>query len=79
MNICNSLDANSQSNPNYNYEIFERLLVHVIDKHLPIRKVNYCKNIHKLNKWMTNEILKSINTKDILYKKWFKQVIRIMM
>ena len=31
------------------------------------------------DKWMTNGILKSINTKDMLYKKWFMQVIRIMM
>ena len=28
MNIYSSLDANLQSNPNDNYEIFERLLVH---------------------------------------------------
>ena len=69
MNIYNSLDANPQSNPNANYEIFERLLVQARDKHLPIKNVKYCKNKHKLNKWMTNGILKSINTKDILYKK----------
>ena len=69
MNIYNSLDANPQSNPNDNYEIFERILVHARDKHLPIKKVKYCKNKHKLNKWMTNGILKSINTKDVLYKK----------
>ena len=78
MNIYNSLDANLQSNPNDNYEIFERLLVHARDK-LPIKKVKYCKNKHKLNKWMTNGILKSINAKDVLYKKGFKQVIQIMM
>ena len=69
INIYNSLNANSQYNPNNNYEIFEPLLslVHARDKHLPIKKVKYCKNKHKLNKWMTNGILKSINTKDILY------------
>ena len=32
------------------------------DKHLPIKNVKYCKNTHQLNKWMTNGILKSINT-----------------
>ena len=57
MNIYNSLDANPQSSPNDNYEIFERLLVHARDKHLPIKKVKYCKNKHKLNKWITNGIL----------------------
>ena len=69
MNIYNSLDANPQYNPNDNYEIFERLLVHARDTHLPIKKVKFCKNKPKLNKWMTNGILKSINTKDVLYKK----------
>ena len=39
------------------------------DTHLPIKNVTYCKNEHTLNKWMTNGILKSINTKYILYKK----------
>ena len=39
MNIYNSLDANPQSNPNYNYEISERLLVQARDKHLPIKNV----------------------------------------
>ena len=34
MNIYNSLDANPQSNPNDNYEIFERLLVHARDTFL---------------------------------------------
>ena len=73
MNIYNSLDANPQSNPNDNYGIFERLLIQARDKHLPIKIVQYCKHKHKLNKCMTNGILKSINTKDKLYKKWFKQ------
>ena len=67
MNTYNSLDANPPSNQNDNYEIFERLLVHARDTHLPIKKVKYCKNKHKLNKWMTIGILKSINTKDVLY------------
>ena len=67
MNIYNSLDANPQSIPNNNYEIFERLLVQATDKYLSIKKVKYCKNKHKLNKWMTIGILKSINTKAILY------------
>ena len=79
MNIYNSLDANPQFNPNDNYEICERLLVHARDKHLPIKKVKYCKNKHKLNKWMTNGILKSIKQKIYCIKKWSKQVLRIIM
>ena len=72
------MDAtNPQSNPKDNYETFERLHVHARDKHLPINNVKYLK--HKLNKWMTNGILKSINRKDIIVlKNFFKQVLRIM-
>ena len=66
MNIYNSLDANPQSNLHDNYEIFERLIVQARDKHLPINNVKYCQK-HKLNKWMTNGIIKSINIKNILY------------
>ena len=58
MNIYNSLDANPQSNPNDNYEIFERLLVQAREKHLPIKNVKYCKNKHNLNKWMTHFLRK---------------------
>ena len=48
MNIYNSLVAYPQSNPNYNYEICERLLVQARDKHLPIRNVNIAKiNINR--------------------------------
>ena len=38
MNIYNSLDANPQSNPNDNYEIFERLLVHEREKTLSYKE-----------------------------------------
>ena len=78
--IYRSLDANPQFNPDDNYEIFERLQVHARKNIFLQRMQTIEKNIHKLNKWMTNGILKSINTKDILYlKNWSKQVIRIMM
>ena len=39
------------------------------DKHLPKKRVRYDKKKHKSSKWMTNGILKSINTKDRMYKK----------
>ena len=43
MNIYSSLDANPQSNPNHNDELFERLPVHVRDIHIPIKNVQYYK------------------------------------
>ena len=39
------------------------------NKHLPKKRVRYDKNKHKSSKWITNCILKSINTKDRMYKK----------
>ena len=69
MNKYSSLDANPQSNPNDNYELLEQLLVHARDKHLHIENVKYRINKHKLNKWMTNGIFKSISRKYIFYEK----------
>ena len=45
------------------------LLSPVKDKHLPKKKVKINRKKHKMAKWMTNGILKYINTKDKLYKK----------
>ena len=41
-------------------------------KHLPRKRVRFNKHKHKKSKWMTNGILKSIKTKDTLYKKLVK-------
>ena len=57
------------SNPQDNYELFHQLLQNAKDKHLPKKRVRYDKKKHKSSKWMTNGILKSINTKDRMYKK----------
>ena len=37
-------------------------------EHIPKKKVKYQKKLHKKSKWISSEILKSINTKDRLYK-----------
>ena len=42
------------------------------EKHLPKKTVKFNKRKHKKSKWMTYGILKSINTKDKLYKKIVK-------
>ena len=68
-NICEQLQDHVDSNPQDNYELFHRLLQNAKDKHLPKKRVRYDKKQHKSSKWMTNGILKSINTKDRMYKK----------
>ena len=39
------------------------------DKHLPKKNVKFNRKKHKMAKWMTNGILKSINNKVKLYEK----------
>ena len=68
-NICEQLQDHVDSNPQDNYELFHRLLQNAKEKHLPKKRVRYYKKKHKFSKWITNGILKSINTKDRIYKK----------
>ena len=68
LNICDKLDKKLTSDPNNNYEILSGLLKYAREKHLPKKTVKYQKKRHKKSKWISNGILKSINTKDRLYK-----------
>ena len=66
--LYDQLDKSINSDPQINYEIFSRLVKLAREKCLPKRTVKYNKRKHKNSKWMTDGILKSINTKDKLYK-----------
>ena len=68
MNITDSLNNNVNANPSKNYDTFLKLLQHAKDKHLPVRKIKFNKYKHKKNKWITGGILRSIKTKNKLYK-----------
>ena len=68
MNITDSLNNNVNANPSKNYDTFIKLLQDAKDKHLPVRKIKFNKYKHKKNKWITRGILKSIKTKNKLYK-----------
>ena len=70
LNICDKLDKKLSSDPNNNYEILSGLLKYAREKHLPKKTVKYQKKRHKKSKWISNRILKSINTKDIDYIKF---------
>ena len=70
--IYESLDTNIQNDNNQNYGIFEKLLLCAKSKHLTTKMIKLCKYKHKQSKWITNGILKSINTKDKLYKALIK-------
>ena len=55
------------TDPNINYAKLENILLAAKDKHLPRRTVKFNKYKHKINPWMTSEILDSMKYRDKLY------------
>ena len=72
LNMYDQLQSAIDTNPQENYDTFIKLLSSAKNKHLPRRIVPFNKKKHKKAKWLTNGILKSINTKDKMYKKLMK-------
>jgi len=69
MNIYGHLNKDLDSSPQTNYEILAQLLKYAREKHLPKMRIKFKKKKHKKSKWMTDNILKLLNTKDLLYKR----------
>ena len=71
-NIYDRMNHSLQQNPNTNYDILSDILTELKVKHMPkkIRKFNKRKD--KKEKWMTNDLLRQINTKNELYVDWKK-------
>ena len=67
LEIYGKLDKQLNSDPNNNFEVLSQILKYAREKYLAERKVKYQKKLHKKSKWISNGILKSINTKDRLY------------
>ena len=72
LNIYDKLKTSVNCDPEENYDIMLKLLATAKEKHLPKKIVKFDKRKHKKAKWMTNGLLKSINTKDKLCKKLIK-------
>ena len=68
INLTEKINQNPFANPNINYDILIELITKAKQKHIPKRRVKFNKKKHKMSPWMTNGILKSINTKDKLFK-----------
>ena len=66
----NELDKNPNKDPNYNYEILSTLLQNAKSKHIPKRISKFNKRRHKKQKWMTDELLAQIVTKNEMYVDW---------
>ena len=78
LNIYDELNKSIDSNPEENYEAFLKSFKDVNNKYLPKEVVKYNKKKHKTCKWMTSALLKSINTKNQLYKDWIKTDINML-
>ena len=68
LDIYEKLDKQLNSDPNNNFEVLSQILKYARENYLPKKKVKYQKKLHKKSKWILSGILKSINTKDRLYK-----------
>ena len=70
--IFNQLNKDLHSNPNANYNLLESEIVHSMNSHLGIKIVKFNKKKHKRDPWITYGILKSVNQKNLLFKRMKK-------
>ena len=62
--LYDNLDHHGLADANLNYDVIHNTIAREKSTHMPIRTVKFNKHRHKLNKWMTYGILKSIRYKD---------------
>ena len=67
-NIIDQLNLDEHADPNLNFNRFMKHFMKLKEQHLPKKVVRFDRKKHKINPWLTAGILKSINTKDKLYK-----------
>ena len=67
--ISSHLNANLMTDPNPEYDIFERIALSAYEKHFPNKRVKVNKHKHKLSPWITTGLIKSIEFLDKLYKR----------
>ena len=56
------------TDPNENYNIFEKIILDAQTKHLSPKSVRFKKYKHKISPWINNDILRSIRERDDLHK-----------
>ena len=76
-NLCNEiqnsdlvdqLDSSIDADPNKNYEIVNKIIQSAKEKHMPYVLKKYHKHKHKKSYWISTGIMKSIKTRDKLYR-----------
>ena len=67
-NIVDKLNVDENADPNSNFECFMKHFMELKQQYLPTKNVRFNKKKHKVNAWLTPGILKSINSKNMLFK-----------
>ena len=67
-NIYDKLDQSLMADVNQNYNIMHQEIYDTIEKHTLKKTVKLNKHKHKISKWITHGIIKSIKYRDRLYK-----------
>ena len=75
-NFTDKLDQDPNTDPNENLKQFLDTFTQLKNEHLPKRRVKLNKRKHKVQPWMTTAILKSINSRDKLYRFYYLEVQR---
>ena len=68
-NIFDKLDKDLHADPNVNYNILESEIISSMNCHMEKKIVKFNRKKHKRDPWITFGILKSVNRKNLLYKK----------
>ena len=68
--ILSKLNTDNQADPNENYKILSSILSTLKCKHMPKKIKKFNKRKHKKQKWMTDDLLSLINTKNNMYREW---------
>ena len=71
-NIVNSIDPSPTSDPEQTYEKIREIIQTAYKNNFPVTKKRFQRHKHKIQPWMTNEIMEKIKAKDNLYLKFRK-------
>ena len=67
--ISRKMTNDLSSDPNVHYETLHDHIAKMKDKHLPYKFEKFHKHKHKINKWISFEIIRFIKTRDAMYLK----------
>ena len=69
-NIYGQLNKDVLEDPNVNCDILLNTIIKAKEKHMPKKRRKFNKRKHKIEKWMTDELLILVNRKNEMYVDW---------